>query len=185
LGACYLDGAILGGPEGIGDDDALILYAGERSAFDRVEPLVACLAGNTRHVGDNIRAAAALDLAWLCQRYGLFLGLAHGAYLCESEDVSVDLYATMFPDDERSRHFAEVIGTDAFENPTATLSIWEGALRRILQQAVDAGINSEIPAFASGFLKSAIAAGHGEQDVAAIVKVLRSSRTSGGASERK
>jgi 3-hydroxyisobutyrate dehydrogenase-like beta-hydroxyacid dehydrogenase len=172
-GASYLDGAILGGPNSIGTSAAQILFAGSKAAFEQVEPLMACLAGNIRYVGENVRSAAALDLAWLCQRFGLFLGLAHGAYLCESEDVSVGLYATMFPQDDRAHIFAEVIESDEFANPSATLSVWEAALQRVLIQARDAGINAEIPEFVSVFLKKAIAAGYGEQDVAALVKVLR------------
>lgn len=172
-GASYLDGAILGGPKSIGTTDAQILLAGPRAAFDQVEPLVSCLAGNIRYVGDNVRSAAALDLAWLCQRFGLFLGLVHGAYLCESEDVSVGLYATMFPEDDRARLFAQVIHSGNFENPGATLSVWDAALERVLIQARDAAIDAEIPQFVATFFKKALADGYGEEDVAALVKVLR------------
>ncbi len=172
-GGAYIEGAILGGPGDIGTADLQILFAGPDAAYAQVEPLVRCLAGKARYLGDNIGAAPALDLAWLCQRYGLFLGLSQGALLCEAEGVSVGLYATMFPEGGRSHSFAEVIHADAFENPTATLSVWEAALRRIQQQALDAGINNEIPEFVSGLFKRAIAAGHGEEHVSARIKLLR------------
>jgi hypothetical protein len=48
-------------------------------------------------------------------------------------------------------------------------------VERIRGQAVDARINGEIPDFISGFIKRAIAAGHGEEDIAALIKVLRAS----------
>jgi len=169
----YIDGAILGGPRNIGSESGQILFAGPEPAWRQVEELVSCLGGLVRYLGENIRAASALDLGWLCLRYGLFLGVTHGAYLCESEDVSVGLYATMFPEIDRARSFAEIIHAGDFTETGATLAVWEGALRRIQQQAADAGLNGEIPDFASSFFQRAIAAGHGEEDVAALIKVLR------------
>ena len=46
-------------------------------------------------------------------------------------------------------------------------------MRRIQQQALDAGINNEFPEFVSGLFKRAIAAGHGKEDVSALIKSLR------------
>jgi 3-hydroxyisobutyrate dehydrogenase-like beta-hydroxyacid dehydrogenase len=40
-------------------------------------------------------------------------------------------------------------------------------------QARDTGINSEIPDFVSRLFKRAISAGYGEEDVAALIKVLK------------
>lgn len=172
-GAAYIDGAILGGPRNIGTESGQILFAGPEPAWREVEGLLDCLGGLVRYLGENIRAASALDLGWLCQRYGLFLGVVHGAYLCESEDVNVGLYATMFPEGDRARMLAEIIGSGDFTDTGATLTVWEGALRRIQQQAADAGLNGEIPDFTSSFFQRAIAAGHGDEDVAALIKVLR------------
>lgn len=169
----YIDGAVLGGPRTIATPDGQILLAGPATAYREVEILIACLGGKVRYMGENIRAAATLDLAWLCQRYGLFLGVIHGAYLCESEDVGVDQYATMFPEGDRARSIAEIIHADGFAEPGATLAVWKRALDRIRQQASDARLNGEIPEFVATFFDRAIAAGHGGEDVAALVKVLR------------
>src|SRR5262245_59926553 len=89
-GAGYLDGAILGPPSSIGSRDGLILVAGKETVFASCRPTLKCLAGDLRHVGETVGAAAALDLAWLSQRFGLFLGVSHGARLCESENVSME-----------------------------------------------------------------------------------------------
>ena len=175
-GVVYIDGAILGGPGNIGTKHAQILYAGPSAAFETVKPLIECLAGNTRYLGENIRSAAALDLAWLCQRYALFVGIAHGALLCESEGVAVDLYASMFPQQERSHEIARTIHLNQFENPSATLDVWEAALKRIQKQALDAEINNNFPEFVSSVLKKAQAAGYGEEDVMAVIKAMRADR---------
>lgn len=170
--ADYLDGAILAGPPDIGKD-AQIVISGGKAAFARCEPYLNCLAGDLRYVGVAVGAAAALDLAWLSEFYGFFLGAIHAARLCESENVGVDLFAALFPEGNRSNWFAETIHSGRFENPTAPLSVWYAALRRIQTHARDAGINCEVPAFAAGFFERAIAAGYGGEDVAALVKVLR------------
>ncbi len=175
-GTAYIDGAILAGPDNLGTAGAQILFAGPAATFAQVEPLVRSLCGNIRYLGENIGAAATLDLAWLSRHFGMILGVAHGARLCESEDVGVDLYATIIPEGEYARELAETIHTSAYANPNATLCVWEAVLRRIQRQALDAEINNEIPEFMSGLFKRAIAAGYGEEDVAALVKVLRGNR---------
>ena len=45
--------------------------------------------------------------------------------------------------------------------------------KRVENQARDAGINCEFPDFVAGLFGRAIAAGHGQEDVAALVKVFR------------
>jgi 3-hydroxyisobutyrate dehydrogenase-like beta-hydroxyacid dehydrogenase len=172
-GAYYLDGAILGAPNTIGTEKGLILLSGSEAAFERSRNVVKCLAGDVRYVGPNIGAAATLDLAWLCQRFGLFLGLAHGARLCEGQDVDLSLLASMFTSGDRSRVYLETVARNAFEHPQATLDVWNKALERILETSKDAGIGREIPEFISAIFERAIKAGYGGEDVAAIVKVLR------------
>lgn len=171
-GVEYIDGAILGGPADIGTANAAILFGGPRLIYERCEPFLQCLGSNLRYLGDNIGAPAALDLAWLCQRLGLFLGLAHGALLCGSEKVGIDIYASMFPTGDRARAFAEVIHANAYDNPSASLAVWCAAFQRIQSHARDAGISSEVPDFAVDMFKRAVAAGYGAENVAAVVKVL-------------
>lgn len=171
-GARYLDGAVLCGPPQIGED-ALIVVAGEAATFDQCKPFLAALAGDLRHVGVRIGSAATLDLAWLSEYYGFFLGAIHGARLCDSEQVDIGQYAALFEEGSRSRWLLGTIHSGQYDNPTATLAVWYAALRRIQDQARAAGINSEIPDFTARFFERAVAAGHGEEDVAALVKVLR------------
>ncbi len=92
----YLDGAILAGPRTIGTDGSIILLAGEEAAYERSGGMLACLGGDVRYLGANVRAASALDLAWLCDSYGRFLAVTHAACLCESEGVGVDEFASLF-----------------------------------------------------------------------------------------
>lgn len=168
----YIDGAILASPTNIGED-AQILFAGPEVAFRSAERLLKCLGGNLRYLGENISAPAALDLAWLCVRFGIILGAIHGAILCESEEVGVDVYATLFPDGDRARMVSEVIDAATYNNPSATVRVWQAVLQRLHEQAQLAGINKEFPEFGAGIVERAMTTGYGDEDVAALIKVLR------------
>lgn len=173
LGAKYLDGAILCGPEEIATPNSTVLYAGHSEVFSRCNKLLRSFGQDCRFVGEKIGAASALDLAWLSHHYGMFAGLAHGAILCESEGVDLDLYSNTFAEKDDARWILGIIKSDAFKNPTATLKVWNSALRRIRTQASDMGIKCEVPDFVGNILNRAEAAGYGEEHIAAMVKVLR------------
>jgi len=171
--ARYLDGAVLCGPDDISTDTSLILLSGEEEAYSRAGNLLECLGGSVRYVGSNVRAASALDLAWLCNSYGRFLAVTHAARICESEGVGMDEFASLFPQDPTVQHYATVIDTDGYKNCSATLKVWRAALQRILEQGRDAGISTPFPDHVDNLLQRAEAAGYGEENVMAMVKVLR------------
>lgn len=172
--AKYLDGAILGGPADIGGEDAQILICGNEDAWQRCEPILNCLAGKFQYMGENIRTAATLDLAWLTQRYGVFVSTAHALLLCEAEGVDAGEFAKTVAGD-RAKLIAEIVHSGDFSDPTATLRVWNAAHEHIKKHAYDTKINTEFPDFVSNLLNRAEYAGYGEEDIAAIVKVLRGS----------
>ena len=172
-GALYLDGAILGGPATMGTSKGKVLYSGQREVFDRCSALLGALGGSTRYIGAKIGAAAAIDMAYLARQYGMFAGVAHGVLICESEGADLEVYASVFAEDDTGRWMIDVVSKGAFSSPSATLSVWNAALRRLQEQARDAGINSEVPDLVAGILDRADAAGFGAEHIAAMVKVLR------------
>jgi 3-hydroxyisobutyrate dehydrogenase-like beta-hydroxyacid dehydrogenase len=172
-GAAYIDGAIMPYPEGIGRADARLLFAGPKDAYERSRAYLTCLGGDLRYLGENVTAAAVLDMAWLTYELCGYLAALHGANLCESEDVGVASLADVFPDGSPPRRLATVIESGDFADPGASLTVWDAALERVQAQANEAGINSEIPDLISSLFKRAIASGYGDEDVAAVIKVLR------------
>lgn len=172
-GCSYLDGAIMTYPSDVGTDKSLILIGGPENVFKRCTPLIDCLGGSQRYVGNNVRAAAALDLALLTYSFGIFVSVAHGARVCEAENVDVDLFGSLFEEDGWARGLAQMVHNDDYEQSGSTLSVWSAGLDKIRRQASDARMNGEFPDFVSDLFKRAIAAGYGEQDAMAIVKVLR------------
>lgn len=172
-GVAYIDGAIECLPTAVGTEGAQFLFAGPEAAYRAVDPLLECLGGDRRYLGENIRAAATLDLAWLCQRLGQMIGGLHGACLCESENVGLDAFEAMLPKGDRVQLLVNRIKDEDYSNPDATVEVWEAASRRFKEQAKDAGIGSEFPDFVANIIRRAMQAGYGAEDVAALVKVLR------------
>ena len=173
FGAVYLDGAIMPYPDQIGDPDAQILFAGPQGDYQALLPLLSSLGGDLRFVGENIAAAAALDMSLLTVQLSVYFGALHGAHACEAEGVDLKLYASMFPAEEPARGMIEQLAEDDYSDRGANLIVWEAALQRIQRQARDAGINGEVPDFISSLFHRAIKAGYGAEDVGAIIKVLR------------
>jgi 3-hydroxyisobutyrate dehydrogenase-like beta-hydroxyacid dehydrogenase len=171
-GGLYIDGALLCSPVQIGTGGATILLAGSDTAIASCRALMKPL-GDIRYLGDNIGASAALDLAWLSERFGMYLGAAQGAALCEAENVDLELFASLFANGEPVRLFLDTIRTNAYENPGATVQVWTEGLERIRSQAGDTGVNREFLDLTASLLRRVIAAGHGGEHLAALVKVLR------------
>ena len=178
-GARYLDGAILCGPNEIGTETGEVLISGDALAWQVAGPLLTCLAGKVRNVGQGVGAAAALDLAWLTMSYVQFIGVAHAASICRAQGIDLQAFIDLFPAepfradiDTETCKLARIIKDAAYDQPTATLQVWGEALARIQMQARNAGISSAIPDFVAGYFQRAIGMGLGQQEAIAIYKTL-------------
>lgn len=80
---------------------------------------------------------------------------------------------SMPSDTEEIQHLGEVLKTGNFGNPGASIGVYSGVLDRILEQARDASINAEIAEFADRFYKQGMAAGLEQEEVVALIKLLR------------
>lgn len=172
-GAVLLDGAILGGPQAIGRPELMLLYAGPEKEYLRCEPMLRALGGKTRHVGEEIGTAEALDLAWLSMLLGLYVGVAHGARVCEAEGVSGHLQTSVYPNVPYASWLADIIDKSSYANPGAKLTTWRTALAVLTREASERGITSEIPDFIAGIMDRAINSGYGNDHIASVVKVLK------------
>lgn len=171
-GANYLDGAILNGPPAIGTKHGHILVSGDRSAWEQSGSRLDCLGGTVRFEEGDAGTASALDLAWLSTWYGSFVSIAHACRICAAENIDVERFMQLLPDDIRVQYLARTVRDEAFEKRSATLSVWKKALVSIQAQADEARINGEFPDFVAGLLKRAERAGHGDDNVMALVKVM-------------
>lgn len=178
-GAQYLDGAILPGPNEIGTSSGDILFSGDARAWQVAGPLLICLAGRVRLVGQRVGAAAGLDFAWLTMSFIQFIGVAHAANICRSQGIDLQAFMDLWPFDPApvdpetyTPELARRIKDADYDRPTATLQVWGAALGHIQVQARDAGIPSDIPDFIAGYFQRAIGMGLGQQEAIAIYKTL-------------
>ncbi|NDW48022.1 hypothetical protein [Ruegeria sp. PrR005] len=128
-----------------------------------------------RYVGAETGGAAVLDMALLSHQLAYYLGVWHGARVCESEGLGIDLFASLLPPQDPAAHLARRISEHDYDQPGATLEVWNAALDRILEQAQTNKINQEIPELISSLFRRAIALGHGHRDIATVIEVLRGS----------
>lgn len=121
-GAEYLDGAIMEYPNGIGTPTTKILFAGPEATFKRSSTTLSPLGGDLKYVGPNIGAAAALDLALLSKQIALAFGVIHGALVCKSEHVELELFGAELIGGE-AKAIAKIIHKNDYSNPGATLGV--------------------------------------------------------------
>lgn len=180
-GGRYLDGAIQAAPSQMGQDDTPILVSGPRALFDASEPLLRMLGGSLFHAGESIDAAAYLDLATLSYVYGSYAGFLHGATIAEATGSDVATYGKLVRAISPSfgaffEHEGGVIASGDFRATESPLRISIAAVRRIRRASERLGLNSELPALVDGWLKRADAGGLADEELAAMVKVLRAER---------
>ncbi|MPY91165.1 MAG: NAD(P)-dependent oxidoreductase [Luteitalea sp.] len=182
--ADYVDGAIQAAPSQMARPDTTILVSGAESAYRRSEAVLSVFGGNVKYLGEPVGAAATMDLATLSYVYGAALGFFHGARIAESEGFRVDHYGGLVAEISPSfgeffRHEGAVIQSGDYRISESPLKISAEATERLAQAARESGLNAEFPVFASGLFKRALAAGYGDQELAALIKVLRASGDEG------
>ncbi|TYP73057.1 NAD(P)-dependent oxidoreductase [Paenibacillus methanolicus] len=177
-GAEYLDGAIMATPAQIGMPDTPIFISGVEAAFRRSEPILTILAGNLMYMGESVGAASAWDLAALSAMFGAMFGFFHGARIMEAEGHPVEAFGSLIADispvfGQMIKYEGTVIQTGSYDHAQSTVKTCMGTAELWLKHAREAGINSEFPTFAMGLYTKAKAAGYENEELAAIMKVLR------------
>lgn len=176
--ACYLDGAILCFPDQIGTTDASIICSGACAAFSKAEPILRQLAPTLEHVAEAVGAAAAQDCAVAAYFAGGLLGALHGALICEAEGLPVAKVCAQFSElspilGGDVAHLGKTLASGDFDHPYASLKTWSAAISRLTGHAADAGIDNRFPRFAADLFEEGVAQGLGQQEVSALIKVLR------------
>lgn len=177
-GADYLDGAILAWPSQIGGAQTTILVSGAETVFRPNATLLQSLAGNLTYMGEATGLSSTLFSAVLSYMAGRWIGLCHGALICEAEGASVASFGSTLADlapilGAESKHLGEVIETGHYGHPESTLKTAGEDVERLVQQAEEAGISTEVPKFAATLFRRAIDAGYGAEEHAALIKILR------------
>jgi 3-hydroxyisobutyrate dehydrogenase-like beta-hydroxyacid dehydrogenase len=176
-GAGYLDAAIMAYPSGIGTPEATILFSGSQAVFSRHEAMLRVVGGNTMYLGDKVGAAAALDLALLDFYYGANIAILHGASLCESEGLPLEIYAKALEGfapilTATAQMGAKMIPSRSYAGTEATNDIHAAALEHIVRASREARLDG-FPATIMGYFDKALAKGHGPDEIVALYEAMR------------
>jgi 3-hydroxyisobutyrate dehydrogenase-like beta-hydroxyacid dehydrogenase len=178
-GVAYLDGTIGCYPKHIGTPDGSILYAGSRSSFETLRPILANLSGNATFVGEGFGDAAILDGA-IVGSYALGAALAflYGAAVCEAGGVSLDTYLSLalarrpFVEDTL-RTCVQMINQGDYSGSQATLETWAAGIGQFVEFSRVSGTDSRYPLEVLAHLQQAISMGHGQHELAAVFECFR------------
>jgi 3-hydroxyisobutyrate dehydrogenase-like beta-hydroxyacid dehydrogenase len=177
-GGRYVDGAIQAAPSQMGKPDTPILVSGKAGDIDAVESVLRILGGNLVRVGERIDATAFMDLATLSYVYGAYAGFLHGARMAETVGIDVAAYGKLVGDISPSfgaffAHEGGVIQSGDFTVSESPLRISISAVDRILASSRDLGLDDAVPALMNDWLRKAQARGMADEELAALIKVLR------------
>lgn len=177
-GAAYLDGAIQAAPSQMGQADTPVLLSGNPAVYASAQETLKDLAGNIAFLGEKIEAAATMDLATLSYVYGATAGFIQGALIAETQGLDVGVFGKLVADISPTfgaffKHEGAVIQSGDFTISESPMRISIEATRRILLSSQASGINSEIPAFIDDLFQRADRAGLADQELAALIKVVR------------
>jgi 3-hydroxyisobutyrate dehydrogenase-like beta-hydroxyacid dehydrogenase len=178
-GGLYLDGEILDGPSYIGTKEAMLVVAGSQDAWRVSEPVVKCLGGSSRYLGENVTEPTALSAAAVLPMLGGIMGLIQGIQIIEKEGMDVgkcvDIIADLFESGDQCdiRRQGNAIARNTFGDSDEAIETWEAVCSRLLEGYANQGVNVELLRLMSDFLKRATKAGYGGEEVAAVIKVMR------------
>lgn len=178
-GAEILSGEIEVFPEQIGGPEATILVAGKESLYDKCKPILKTLAGKTTYLGEQIGAPLAYGTALGSLIYCSLFGALHAARICEVEGLDINQFARGLQTNDLENlgdalvDLLDRINDNRFDQSQATVKVYADGTEQLLQHAHDSDINPIIAQFVDEIMKKAIAAGLGDEDMAAIIKVLR------------
>jgi 3-hydroxyisobutyrate dehydrogenase-like beta-hydroxyacid dehydrogenase len=180
----YLDGAIMAGPNFIGQSGCTILYAGEKELFESQRSLFAALGGHPLYVGPDVGHANTLAAALLIVLWGSLFGTWHAAAICEAEAFPLDAFASslsatmpviegVLKDSVRriaERRFAADAAT------TSSLAPCRASAMRIHEISQEHGIHLGLTEALETIFKRGSDAGRGADDLASGYQGMRPAR---------
>lgn len=180
LGAAYLDGAIMATPDFIGTEAGTILFGGPGEIFAANKPVLLALGGNLQHVGEDAGLANALDSALLALMWGALFGALNGVAVSRAEQVPSGKLATLW---QATVPVVEGLVTDLIKrNETgrlagdaesfASIATHYRAFEHLLAVMDARGIDRVVAEGQNALFRRAIAAGRGQDDLAALSQFM-------------
>ncbi|TCC36991.1 NAD(P)-dependent oxidoreductase [Kribbella sindirgiensis] len=177
-GAQYVDGGIMAVPAMIGGPAAFIFYSGVPEAFEKHRADLSVPA-RPEYVGADPGLAALYDIALLSAMYGMFGGAQHALALVGTENVPAGPFTErfLFPWLTAMLGSLPPIAEDLDNGPGDTagsnLAMQAASFDNLTETSIAQGVDPMLVAPMGELLRRAVAAGHGDGDLAALIGVLR------------
>jgi 3-hydroxyisobutyrate dehydrogenase-like beta-hydroxyacid dehydrogenase len=170
----YLDGSILGYPQGIRDRSATIVYSGPKSVFDANEGVLATMGGTPKFVGEAIGGAPTFDKTIYAWHYGSMLAFFHGAAICHAAGFPIETYVNevLSGGEATLRRYGENIAERYYEEPTCGIDVHAAAYAHVVNLSEKLGIDVAFPQMVARTFERAIAEGHGQHELPAMFETL-------------
>ncbi|MEU8227415.1 hypothetical protein [Kribbella sp. NPDC048915] len=162
----------------IGGPDAFILYSGSTAAFEQYRHDLEA-AARPAYVGKDPGLASLHDLTLLSAMYPMLGGAAHALALIAGEDIS----PTAFTDTYLVPWLTAMLGQlpamakDLEHGPDgpagSNLAMQANGFHELVDLAVEQGVDPGMLAPIDKVLRRAVDGGHGDEDLAALVPLLR------------
>jgi len=184
-GGAYLDGSILAYPSQIGLAETMLVVAGAPSAWTRSERVIRDLGGASLYVGGDLSAPIAMGFALAVPSLMAMVGMLLGFHALERAGVPPEVLADKLPGITRALtgdldRQARAIMADDFSATEASLGAWAAAFGDTwaaeLGNSDAAARGADIAAVLrpiAALLNRGVAEGYGEEDLTAVLKVLR------------
>jgi 3-hydroxyisobutyrate dehydrogenase-like beta-hydroxyacid dehydrogenase len=176
-GVRMLSGAIAAYPRHIGRPDTLILYAGDASAYEEHEAVLADLAGGGRFTGEDPGPMNAVYVASFAFYYAALGGFFEAAALARARGVPPREFAAALPALaalllDHVEDAARRIEEEDYAGDQATVDIHLAGSSRRLTTFAALGLQARMTAAFAEYCREAAAAGDGGEDIAAVFKRL-------------
>jgi 3-hydroxyisobutyrate dehydrogenase-like beta-hydroxyacid dehydrogenase len=177
-GIDHIEGKVMAYPSGVGTEDATFFYSGDKAVFDRHLPTLRALADpNSVHVAEPIGAAACMELAIIIPYMAAGAGFMHGAAMCQSEGVPIEVYfeqreAVMGLIRELADAWLPRVIKRDYADSEATMKVHADGVAMLVRLAREAGIDTSFPVALHEVYSRAVYRGEGEADAAVMFETF-------------
>ncbi|MWA10420.1 NAD(P)-dependent oxidoreductase [Streptomyces sp. BA2] len=177
-GAQFLDGAVKNVPAAVGKPDTLLYYSGDKAVFDEHAATLRVLGGDTVHLGTDVDLAALYESAVGASLLPALLGFFEGAALITARGLEagtmvrysvkwLEMIAAILPG------LAGEIDSGDYTEPASSVGLFHDAIGYEQQTGAEAGIDLSWHEPMNELLRRAVADGHRDHSISALVEVLR------------
>jgi 3-hydroxyisobutyrate dehydrogenase len=175
-GLGYLDTPVLGTKKPAEDGALVVLASGDPALRQRAEPVFEAIGSRVVWAGDAPGAASALKLACNAWVLTLTTATAQSLALAAAQGVDPMLFLEAIAGGGTDSAYAQLKGRAMLQQSLSPAFGLDGGLKDlglIVEVARAAGVPDQLPAAVRELFARASAAGHGQDDIAAVHTALR------------